>query len=525
MSQPLRSHRSRLQAIARRAMIERGFFPEFSDAVLTAITQLSQAIPAPDSTIRDLRQLLWCSIDNDDSRDLDQLSVAEQLADGRVKILVAIADVDARVPKDSAVDQHARQNTTSVYTPAQIFPMLPEKLSTDLTSLNPEVDRLAVVVEMVAAENGELSATDVYRALVQNHAKLAYNSVAAWLDGEGPMPERLAMVPGLAEQIRLQERVAQQQQQSRYQQGALNLETLEARPVFHNDDLSQLSLERRNRAKALIENFMIAANGVTTRYLVSKNFPTFRRVLQAPQRWDRIMALAEEFGEKLPQRPDSAALEAFLERRQELDPVRFPDLSLSVVKMMGSGEYAVELPGDEPIGHFGLAVRDYTHSTAPNRRYPDLITQRLLKAAIAGEPCPYSLEELHELARHCTEQEDDAAKIERQVRKSAAALLLESSIGQRFEGVITGASDKGTWVRVFNPPVEGRVVRGYERLDVGDRVRVQLVEVDVERGFIDFAGMSRGSWQERRRTRERNPEGRGGEGRGRKRPPSRRGQR
>jgi exoribonuclease-2 len=295
--------------------------------------------------------------------------------------------------------------------------------------------------------------------------------------------------------------------------------------VFHNDDLSQLSLERRNRAKALIENFMIAANGVTTRYLVSKNFPTFRRVLQAPQRWDRIMALAEEFGEKLPQRPDSAALEAFLERRQELDPVRFPDLSLSVVKMMGSGEYAVELPGDEPIGHFGLAVRDYTHSTAPNRRYPDLITQRLLKAAITGKPCPYSLDELHELARHCTEQEDDASKIERQVRKSAAALLLESSIGQRFEGVITGASDKGTWVRVFNPPVEGRVVRGHERLDVGDRVRVQLVEVDVERGFIDFAGMSRGSWQERRRTHGQNPKGRGGEGRGGKRPPSRRGRR
>jgi exoribonuclease R len=480
MSQPLRSHRSRLQAIARRAMIERGFFPEFSDAVLTAITQLSQAIPAHDSTIRDLRQLLWCSIDNDDSRDLDQLSVAEQLADGRVKILVAVADVDARVPKDSAVDQHARQNTTSVYTPAQIFPMLPEKLSTDLTSLNPEVDRLAIVVEMAVAENGELSATDVYRALVHNHAKLAYNSVAAWLDDEGPMPERLAVVPGLAGQIRLQERVAQQ---------------------------------------------LIAANGVTTRYLVSKNSPTFRRVLQAPQRWDRIMALAEEFGEKLPQRPDSAALEAFLERRQELDPVRFPDLSLSVVKMMGSGEYAVELPRDEPVGHFGLAVRDYTHSTAPNRRYPDLITQRLLKAAIAGKSCPYSLDELYELARHCTEQEDDATKIERQVRKSAAALLLESSIGQRFEGVITGASDKGTWVRVFNPPVEGRVVRGHERLDVGDRVRVQLVEVDVERGFIDFAGMSRGSWQERRRTRERNPGGRGGEGRGGKRPPSRRGRR
>ena len=524
MPQSSDSHRFRLQAIARRAMVERGFLPEFSDDVLSATQQLTQAATANDTAIRDLRSLLWCSIDNDDSRDLDQLSVAELLANDAVKVLVAIADVDALVTKGSALDQHARQNTTSVYTPAQIFPMLPEKLSTDLTSLNPDVDRLAIVIEMEITASGEVADATVYRALVHNHAKLAYNSVAAWLDDQGPIPERIAAVPGLAEQIRVQERVAHQLQQIRYQQGALNLETLEARPVFQNDELSQLSLDRRNRAKGLIENFMVAANGVTTRYLVSKHFPTFRRVLQALQRWDRIVSLAEELGEKLPQRPDSAALEAFLERRQEADPLRFPDLSLSVVKLMGSGEYAVELPGEEPIGHFGLAVRDYTHSTAPNRRYPDLITQRLLKAAIASQPCPYNIDELHELAKHCTEQEDDANKIERQVRKSAAALLLETSIGQRFDGVVTGASEKGTWVRVFDPPVEGRVVRGYERFDVGDRVRVQLIEVDVERGFIDFAGMSRGSWQERRRGQDQNTS-RDGENRGRTRPTSRQGRR
>ena len=523
MPQSSDSHRSRLQAIARRAMIERGFFPEFSDDVRAEISRLSQAATADEPTIRDLRSLLWCSIDNDDSRDLDQLSVAELLPDEAVKIFVAIADVDALVTKGSAVDVHARQNTTSVYTPAQIFPMLPEKLSTDLTSLNPDVDRLAIVAEMVIPASGELTSATVYRALVHNHAKLAYNSVAAWLDEDGSMPERIAAVPGLAEQIRVQEQVARQLQRLRYQQGALSLETIEARPVFQNDELSQLAIEKRNRAKALIENFMVTANGVTTRYLVSRNFPTFRRVLQAPQRWERIVALAAELGEKLPERPDSAALEAFLERRQAVDPLRFPDLSLTVVKLMGSGEYAVELPGEESIGHFGLAVRDYAHSTAPNRRYPDLITQRLLKAAIAGHPCPYSVDELRELAKHCTEQEDDANKIERQVRKSAAALLLETSIGQRFDGVVTGVSEKGTWVRVFEPPVEGKVVRGYERFDVGDRVRVQLVEVDAERGFIDFVGMRRGSWQERRRTREQNSRSLNGKERNRKRPISRRG--
>ena len=507
MPRSFEHHRYRLQAIARRAMVERGFRPEFAKAALAEAEQLTQPAPVHTPTVRDLRHLLWCSIDNDDSRDLDQLSVAEPLPHGEVKILIAIADVDALVTKGSTLDQHAQQNTTSVYTPAQIFPMLPERLSTDLTSLNEDTDRLAIVVDMVIGENGELTAAEVYRAVVHNHAKLAYNSVAAWLDETGPAPERIATTPGLAEQIRLQDRVAQRLQQLRHQQGALSLETLEARPVFRDDELTRLTLDRRNRAKAHIEDFMIAANGVTTRYLTSKGFPTFRRVLRVPARWERIVALAEELGEKLPPRPDSAALEAFLERRQEVDPLRFPDLSLSVVKLMGSGEYAVELPGEQPIGHFGLAVRDYTHSTAPNRRFPDLITQRLLKAALASDPLPYSIEELHELARHCTEQEDDANKIERLVRKSAAALLLESSIGQRFEAIVTGASDKGTWVRILEPPVEGKVVRGHESFDVGDQVRVKLVGVDVEHGFIDFVGMGRKSW--RREEQRRGPRAKG----------------
>jgi exoribonuclease-2 len=494
-------HRYRLQAIARRVMIERGFRPEFTKTALAEAEHMTQPAIVATPAVRDLRHLLWCSIDNDDSRDLDQLSVAEPFSNGAVKILIAIADVDVLVTKGSTLDQHAQQNTTSVYTPAQIFPMLPERLSTDLTSLNEDTDRLAMVVEMVINENGDLTAADIYRAAVHNHAKLAYNSVAAWLDDTGPAPERIATLPGLAEQLRVQDRVARRLQQLRHQQGALSLETPEPRPVFRDDELTRLTLDRRNRAKALIEDFMIAANGVTTRYLTGKGFPTFRRVLRVPARWERIVALAEERGEKLPPRPDSAALEVFLERQQEVDPLRFLDLSLSVVKLMGSGEYAVELPGDQPIGHFGLAVRDYTHSTAPNRRFPDLITQRLLKAAIAGDPFPYSIEELHELAHHCTEQEDDANRIERQVRKSAAALLLESCIGQRFEAIVTGASDKGTWVRILEPPVEGKVVRGHEKFDVGDQVRVKLVEVDVEHGFIDFVGMGRKSWRVQQRTR------------------------
>ena len=403
-----------------------------------------------------------------------------------MKILVAVADVDATVKKGSATDGHAWTNTTSVYTAAEVFPMLPEKLSTDLTSLAEGQERLAIVMEMAVSADGTVAESEVYRAVVLNRAKLAYDGVAAWLDGTAPAPPRLSAVPGLDEQLRIQNRVAQAMKGLRHRHGALSLETLEARAVFDGDVLADLRPDEKNRAKELIEDFMIAANGATANYLEGKGFPSLRRVLRAPERWERIVKLAADLGERLPPSPSARALEGFLAKRHRADPARFPDLSLSVVKLLGSGEYALELPGQRTDGHFGLAVRDYTHSTAPNRRYPDLATQRLLKAAMAGRPAPYSNEELNALARHCTEQEDNAAKVERQVRKSAAALLLESRIGERFDAMVTGASEKGTWVRIFQPAVEGKLVHGFNGLDVGDRVRVELVHTDVERGFIDF---------------------------------------
>jgi len=481
-----RKHRSILQRIAHQVMLERGLFPVFSKRVLAELDRIHVPATQTGAALCDLRDLLWCSIDNDDSLDLDQLTVAEALPAGAVKIRVAIADVDALVKKQSAIDNHARQNTTSVYTVAEIFPMLPEKLSTDLTSLNYASDRLAVVVEMVFAADGSLQGSDVYRALVHNHAKLAYNSVAAWLDGTGPMPPGIDTVDGLEENIRLQDRVAQILKANRYGHGALELETIQVHPVFDREALKELEKDQQNRAKDLIAEFMIAANGVTNRYLTSKKFPTLQRVVRTPKRWSRIVQLAAERGSKLPKEPNSKALEKFLVEAKADDPLRFPDLSLSVIKLLGSGEYVVQLPGESPIGHFGLAVKDYNHSTAPNRRYPDLITQRLLKAAIAGVPSPYDYNELESLAQHCTEQEDDAKKIERQVEKSAAAMLLESRIGERFDAIVTGATDHGTWVRIFNPPVEGKLEYGFEGVDVGERVRVQLISTDVERGFIDF---------------------------------------
>ena len=485
--------KAQLQSIAHAAMLQRGLLPEFSAAVVAETNRITQAATPSDPAIRDLRGLLWASIDNDDSRDLDQLSVAEPLAGGAVKILVAIADVDALVKKDGAIDGHAWTNTTSVYTAAEIFPMLPEKLSTDLTSLGEGQERLSIVIEMLVGADGTVTATDIYRAVVLNRAKLAYNAVAAWLEGTAPAPAKLAAVPGLEEQLRIQDSTAQALKRVRHSHGALRLETLEVRAVFQDDALADLLPDEKNRAKELIEDFMIAANGVTAKYLEKKGFPSLRRVLKTPKRWDRIVALAAESGERLPLAPDAAALDAFLMKRREADPVRFPDLSLAVVKLLGSGEYALQLPGQLPEGHFGLAVRDYTHSTAPNRRFPDLIAQRLLKAALTGQSPPYSGDELTTLARHCTDQEDNAEKVERQVRKSAAALLLAPHIGARFDGIVTGASDKGTWVRISGPSAEGRVVRGFEGLDVGERVRVQLVHTDVARGFIDFAAVQRKS--------------------------------
>lgn len=479
-------HRDILRRIARRAMLERGLLPDFSSDVIAELDRLNEpAQPGTDIT-RDLTDLLWSSIDNDDSRDLDQLTAAESLGGGAVRIYVAIADVDSLVRDGSAIDAHARHNTTSVYTAAEIFPMLPEKLSTGLTSLNPNEDRAAIVAEMVVAADGSLAETEVYRAVVHNRAKLAYNAVAAWLEGAADVPDPVRDTPGLEDNLRLQDAAAQRMRNLRHAHGALNLETIKAKPVFDDGSITGLEPEVQNRAHRLIEDFMIAANGVIARYLSDAGYPSIRRVVRSPKRWERIVELAIRYGRRLPDRPDSRALEQFLTAQRAADPLRFPDLSLTVIKLMGAGEYVAELPGENAPGHFGLAVKDYAHSTAPNRRYPDLITQRLLKAALTGARWPYAGDELDDLARHCTEAEDAADKVERQVGKSAAALLLESRIGDRFDALITGASPKGTWARLVDMPVEGMLVKGGRGVDVGDRVRVELLEVDVEHGFIDF---------------------------------------
>lgn len=486
MRDPDSRHRQILQRIARRVMSERGLLVDFSSDVREELAAIASRSPSAGGA-EDLRGLTWCSIDNDDSRDLDQLSVAEDLGAGRARVRVAIADVTSRVERDRAIDAHARHNTTSVYTPAEIFPMLPEELSTGLTSLNQGEDRLAVVVDMTVEPDGALAASNVVRALVRNRAKLAYRSVAAWLEGKVPAPAAMATVPGLDANLRLQDRVAQALRAHRLRDGALELQTVQTRAVFDGDSVRRLEVDDDNRAKDIIENLMIAANGVATRFLEANGLPSLRRVVREPRRWERLVQLASGLGSRLPASPDPRALQDFLAERRAADPVRFPDLSLSVVKLMGPGEYVADPPGEDPPGHFGLAVRDYGHSTAPNRRYPDVVTQRLLKAAIAGREPGYPMEELTEIARTCTRREDDANKVERQVRKSAAALLLEGQRGRRFDGLVTGAADKGTWVRVFDPPVEGRVVEGERGLDVGDRVTVRLVRTDVEAGFIDFA--------------------------------------
>jgi exoribonuclease-2 len=478
--------RAILQDIARKAMLERGLLADVPADAQAELDRIQVPKTISDPHVRDLRQLLWSSIDNDDSRDLDQLAVAEGLADGNTRILVAIADVDSLVPKGSALDNYAEHNTTSVYTPAKIFSMLPEKLSTNLTSLNFNEDRLAVIIDMVIGADGALLSSDVYRAGVRNQAKLAYNRTAAWLNGNSDVPEAAAAVKGLAENLRLQDKTAKQMQQFRQTQGALSLETVEAKPVFDGNQIRELQVERKNRAKEMIENFMIAANGVTARYLAAKKFPSIRRVVRTPNRWGRIVELAAEHGFTLPAEPDSKALEQFLTQQKAKDAQSFPDVSLAVIKLLGAGEYVAELPDAVTEGHFGLAVKDYGHSTAPNRRYVDLLTQRLLKAAVEGRAVPYSLGDLAALAAHCTQEEDAANKVERQVSKSAAALLLQAKIGEQFDGLVTGASPKGTWVRLLTLPVEGRLIHGFEGMDVGDKLRVQLASVDIEKGYIDF---------------------------------------
>lgn len=476
-----------LEALAVRAMRERGLKPEFSPAALDQLAAITHLGEPHGGEVRDLTGLLWCSIDNDDSRDLDQLTASEVLPDGAVRILVAIADVDALVRKDTPIDQHARHNTTSVYTSAVIFPMLPEKLSTDLTSLNPDGPRLAMVTDMVFQPDGSLSKSGIYRARVYNKAKLAYDSVSAWIDGGGPLPAAAQAVPGMDQQLRTQDSVAQQLRARRREQGALEFQTFQPKAVFDGEKVVEIRQQVQNRARQLIEEFMIATNGVTSRFLAQHRRPSLRRVVRSPERWLKIVAVAAVYNEVLPEEPDALALENFLAKRRKLDPDRFPDLSLTIIKLMGAGEYVVEVPGGPKLGHFGLAVRDYSHSTAPNRRFPDLVTARLLKATLKEQPAPYSIDELASLATHCTRQEDAANKVERQMRKSEAALVLDKYLGEIFDGIVTGASNGNTWVRIFLPPAEGKLlVAAGDRVKVGDRVRAKLLATDVERGFIDF---------------------------------------
>ncbi|MEP6820072.1 MAG: RNB domain-containing ribonuclease [bacterium] len=478
-----------LFAIAHESMIEAGFVPDLPGGVVSEVHSIVAApASARDKSVKDLRALLWSSIDDARSRDLDQVEYAEALAGGDTRLLVGIADVDALVSQGSAIDKHAAANCTSVYTGVRTYPMLPEELSTDLTSLNAGEDRLAVVTEMVLASDGSVKSTNIYRALLKNSAKLSYEAVGDWLDGKTGVPPSVATVPGLEAQIRLQFESAKDLGELRKQHGALELGTIQASPVVDDQGkVVDLAVVEQNGARDLIANFMIAANVAMAQFLEGKGGPTLRRVVRTPKYWSRIVELAAELGEQLPATPDSRSLADFLARRKVADPLHFPDLSLAVVKSLGPGEYAVQLPGEQGEGHFGLAVQDYTHSTAPNRRFADLVTQRLVKAALQGKPVPYSVEELEKIAEHCTERDAAARKVERKMRKVASAVLLRDKIGEEFNAIVTGVSEKGTFARVVSPPVDGRVMRGERGLRVGDKVRVRLLSVEPERGFIDFA--------------------------------------
>ncbi len=481
--------KSDIVRIADHAMQINGLEPGFSLQIEKQIASITGPARENSSDILDLTSLLWCSIDNDDSLDLDQLTACEQQSDSSVIIYVAVADVDALVKKGSAVDSHALNNTTSVYTSAAVFPMLPLRLSTDLTSLNPDQNRLALVTIMKVDLHGTVISSTVERALVRNKAKLAYDAVAAWIEGEGDLPMEASVVSGMDKQLRCQDRVAQQLRLHRHNKGSLEFQTFQPQAVFEGDRVVAIKQQEQNRARQLIEEFMIATNACTAHFLADRGGASLRRVVRSPERWMRIVAVAEEYGYSLPFEPSAQALEGFLAERHKADPLRFPDLSLVIIKLMGSGEYVVEVPGQESFGHFGLAERDYTHSTAPNRRYPDLITLRMMKAILSNSSSPYTVDELEYLAAHCTRQEDAARKVERRVRKSEAALLLQSMLGHHFDAIVTGHSEKGTWVRIVTPPAEGRLMRKAGKIKVGQEIKVKLVLADVERGFIDFERM------------------------------------
>jgi VacB/RNase II family 3'-5' exoribonuclease len=468
-------------------MLDNGFNPDFPQDVLAETPSASSKVVATADGVVDLRSLPWSSIDNDSSRDLDQLEVAEQLTNGDVRVRVAIADVDGTVPRGTATDKFAAANATSVYTGVVTYPMLPERLSTNLTSLGESADRASIVIEFVVGNDGTTRSHTVYPALVRNKAKLAYGNVGAWLDGRADLPSQADKE--IQDQLRLQDNVAQSLRAVRARAGALDLDTVEAQAVVHSDNTVGIESVPRTRASALIEDFMIAANVAMAQFLDENGTPSIRRIVRRPERWNRIVELAASLGTTLPAEPDPHALEAFLVARRAADPVHFPDLSLSVIKLLGPGEYALHTPGTSDEGHFALAAHDYTHSTAPNRRFADLAIQRLLKAVIAKQQPPYSDDELTTIAAHCTEREDAARKVERQVRKVAAAVSMMNRVGESFDAIVTGVMQKGVFARVIAPPIEGRIMRGQQGLDVGDKIRVTLLSTDPERGFVDFSAM------------------------------------
>ena len=471
-----------LAAIANQAMLDEGFLPEFPKAVTAEL----QSIKSNEPSGQDLRHLLWSSIDDGKTRDLDQVEYAESVKD-EIRVLIGIADVDAFVGKDSATDAHASANCTSVYAGVKTFPMLPEKLSTDLTSLVANQDRLAVVTELLVGPGGAVSNFSFYRATIRNQAKLSYNKVGAWLDGKSGPPESVTAISGLEEQIRLQATAAERLAEFRKKSGAIELGTIQAVPVIEGDGKLRLKVIEPNAARELISNFMIAANIAMAKFLEDQGGPSIRRVVRLPEHWDRIVEIAADLGEQLPSTPDARALSVFLERRKKADSIHFPDLSLAVVKALGPGEYTMQGSGEQGEGHFGLAADDYTHSTAPNRRYADLITQRLVKAALDKGAAPYSEDELRLIATRCTERENASRKVERKMRKVAAAELLHDKVGEKFDAIVTGVSGKGTFARTLKPPVDGRIIKGERGLLVGQKVGVRLLSTNPERGFIDFA--------------------------------------
>lgn len=472
-----------LNALAREAMRAKGFDPDFPAAVLAQAEAVSLH---PDPRTRDLRSLLWSSIDNDSSKDLDQVEYAEPAPNGRIRIMIGIADVDAVVSKSTPIDVRAADQTVSVYTHARVFPMIPERLSTGLTSLNEGEERLAIVTDLLVESDGTLARIDLYPARLTNRAKLTYHAVGAWLEGRAPAPAAIAASKELERQVRLQDEAATALRQARDRRGALRFERSEAEVVVENGQVKSFGASTKNRAGELIEDFMLAANQAMARTLREKGVWSIRRVVRAPRRWDRIVDIARQAGATLPPQPDVLALSKFLEAQRLSNPATFADLSLSVLKLMGPGEYAVDPPGDVEPDHFSLAALDYTHSTAPNRRFADIVTQRILKAVLNGAPPPYSETELDAIARNCTFKEDQARKVERLMDKRIAAMALADRVGARFDGIVTGVTPKGTFVRVANPPAEGRLCQGQEGVDVGDHLAVKLLSVDVRMGFIDF---------------------------------------